>query len=110
MSRRQCRSSGEGDRSCLGDCAIQWRIQREVRPKHPDIEVESDGRTRADVVPALVDKALGSARAGTKRKATDLCLMYVEVENGGDGVIVRTVIRGLSLSSAHHSRATCKSV
>lgn len=46
-------------------------------------------RCRAEVVPALVDKALGAARAGTKRKATDLCLMFVEVENNGEGVVVR---------------------
>ena len=41
-----------------------------------------------DVVPALVDKALGNARAGTKKKGCELCAMYVEVENGGEGVIV----------------------
>lgn len=50
--------------------------------------LELTARTRSDVVPGLVDKALGAARAGTKRKGTDLCLMYVEVENAGDGVVV----------------------
>jgi cytoskeleton-associated protein 5 len=39
-------------------------------------------------VPSLVDKALGSVRAGTKKKGVELCCMYVEVENGGEGVVV----------------------
>lgn len=39
-------------------------------------------------MPALVDKALGNNRAGTKRKGLDLCAMFVEVENGGEGVVV----------------------
>ena len=41
------------------------------------------------MLPGLVEKALGNARAGTKKKGGDLCAMYVEVENGGDGVMVR---------------------
>lgn len=45
-------------------------------------------RTRTDVVPSLVDKALGSVRAGTKKKGAELCCMYVEVENSGEGVVV----------------------
>jgi cytoskeleton-associated protein 5 len=45
-------------------------------------------RTRTDVTPALVDKALGSVRAGTKKKGSELCCMYVEVENSGEGVVV----------------------
>jgi hypothetical protein len=48
----------------------------------------ADKRTRTDVVPSLVDKALGSVRAGTKKKGVELCCMYVEVENGGEGVVV----------------------
>jgi len=48
----------------------------------------ADDRTRTDVVPSLVDKALGSVRAGTKKKGVELCCMYVEVENGGEGVVV----------------------
>jgi cytoskeleton-associated protein 5 len=50
---------------------------------------EGAARTRGDVVPALVDKCLGSARAGTKAQAVELALQYVEVENGGAGVVVR---------------------
>ena len=45
-------------------------------------------RTRPDVTPSLVEKTLGSVRAGTKKKGTELCCMYVEVENSGEGVIV----------------------
>jgi hypothetical protein len=48
----------------------------------------ADDRTRTDVVPSLVDKALGSVRAGTKKKGVELCCMYVEVENAGEGVVV----------------------
>lgn len=44
------------------------------------------------MVPAIVEKALGSARAGTKKKGMDLCTMFVEVENGGEGVMVSRVV------------------
>jgi len=50
---------------------------------------ETAARTRETVVPALVDKCLGSTRAGTKSQAIELILQYVEVENGGAGVVVR---------------------
>lgn len=50
---------------------------------------ENAARTREVVVPALVDKCLGAARAGTKTQAIELCLQYVEVENGAAGVVVR---------------------
>jgi cytoskeleton-associated protein 5 len=36
-----------------------------------------------------VEKALGAARAGTKKKGAELCATFVEVENGGEGVMVR---------------------
>lgn len=49
-------------------------------------------RTREDVVPALVDKAVGATRAGTKKKGCELCAMYVEVENGGEGVMVSRAV------------------
>ena len=52
---------------------------------------ENAGRTREAVVPALVDKCLGSTRAGTKNAAIELILLYVEVENGGAGVVVRVL-------------------
>nr|XP_031863914.1 uncharacterized protein CI109_000558 [Kwoniella shandongensis]KAA5530986.1 hypothetical protein CI109_000558 [Kwoniella shandongensis] len=48
---------------------------------------ETSARLRSDVVPAIVEKALGSARAGTKKKGADLCCMFVEVENSGEGVV-----------------------
>ena len=49
---------------------------------------ENAARTREVVVPALVDKCFGSARAGTKAQAVELSLQYVEVENGAAGVVV----------------------
>jgi cytoskeleton-associated protein 5 len=50
---------------------------------------ETAAKTRDGVMPALVEKCLGSTRAGTKSQATELVLQYVEVENGGSGVVVR---------------------
>ena len=50
--------------------------------------LELTHRCRGDVVPALVEKALGAPRAGTRKKATELCGMFVEVENTGEGVLV----------------------
>lgn len=52
---------------------------------------ENAARTRDAVVPALVDKCLGSTRAGTKTQAVELALQYVEVENGGAGVVVSLI-------------------
>ncbi|CAA7271728.1 unnamed protein product [Cyclocybe aegerita] len=48
---------------------------------------ETAAKTRDVVVPALVDKCLGSTRAGTKNQAIELVLQYIEVENGGAGVV-----------------------
>lgn len=53
----------------------------------PDLIPDLD-RTRSDVLPNLVDKCLGSTRAGTKRAAIELAMLYIEVENTGEGVIV----------------------
>ena len=50
---------------------------------------ETAVKTRDAIVPALVDKCLGSTRAGTKNQALELILQYVEIENGGVGVVVR---------------------
>lgn len=50
---------------------------------------ETSAKTREAVLPALVDKCFGSSRAGTKNQAVELALQYVEVENGGAGVVVR---------------------
>lgn len=44
--------------------------------------------SREVVMPAVVDKCMGSSRQSTKQKAIALAVDYVEVENGGDGVIV----------------------
>lgn len=45
-------------------------------------------RTTEYVMPAVVEKCLGSTRAGTKVKAIELCLLYTEVEDSGDNVVV----------------------
>jgi cytoskeleton-associated protein 5 len=50
---------------------------------------ETSARTRYAVVPALVDKCLGSTRAATKTRAIELILEYVEVENGAAAIVVR---------------------
>lgn len=60
---------------------------------------ETAAKTREAVMPALVDKCFGSARAGTKAQALELTLQYVEVENGGTGVVVRQI----GVLSACHS-------
>lgn len=51
-------------------------------------------RTRANVLPAMVEKCLGSTRAGTKTKAIDACLMYVELDSGEP--VIEDLIPGLS--------------
>ncbi|KAG5643475.1 hypothetical protein DXG03_000863 [Asterophora parasitica] len=56
---------------------------------------ETASKTREAVLPALVDKCFGSARAGTKAQALELTLQYVEVENGGAGVVA-DVLTGLA--------------
>ncbi|KAJ7658718.1 armadillo-type protein [Mycena polygramma] len=56
---------------------------------------ESAAKTRDTVVPALVDKCFGSTRAGTKTQAVELALQYVEVQNGGSGVVT-DLLPGLS--------------
>ncbi|TDL27444.1 microtubule associated protein [Rickenella mellea] len=48
---------------------------------------ESAAKSREVVLPALVDKCFGSTRSGTKGQAIELVLQYVEVENGGAGVV-----------------------
>ncbi|KDQ20349.1 hypothetical protein BOTBODRAFT_153038 [Botryobasidium botryosum FD-172 SS1] len=56
---------------------------------------ENAAKTREAVLPALVDKCYGSTRSGTKQKALELTLDYVEVENSGEGV-VRDILPGLA--------------
>ncbi|KAG7092429.1 hypothetical protein E1B28_008785 [Marasmius oreades] len=56
---------------------------------------ENASKTRESVVPALVDKCFGSSRTGTKAQALELVLQYVEVENGGTGVM-NDILPGLS--------------
>jgi len=62
---------------------------------------ENAARTREVVVPALVEKCFGSARAGTKAQAIELVLQYVEVENDGMGVVVRLTSLSLPIPFVH---------
>ena len=50
------------------------------------------------MIPGIVDKALGNSRAGTRKKGAELCGMYVEVENGGEGVVVGRIFCPLARS------------
>ncbi|GAA5910305.1 hypothetical protein JCM6882_003246 [Rhodosporidiobolus microsporus] len=52
-------------------------------------------RSRSDVVPSVVEKCLGSTRAGTRTKAIELCLLYVEVEEDKGEGVVADVVPGL---------------
>lgn len=72
---------------------------------------ENAARTREDVMPAIVDKCLGSTRAGTKSNSVELVLQYVEMENSADGCVVRprihpACVRPLTAPAARHSRRT----
>ncbi|KAG6854306.1 hypothetical protein C0991_008201 [Blastosporella zonata] len=69
---------------------------------------ETAAKTREAVIPALVDKCFGSARAGTKSQALELTLQYVEVENGGAGVVT-DILPGLGAKQPK-SVAGCVSV
>lgn len=60
---------------------------------------ESAARTREVVVPALVDKCLGSTRQGTKNKAIELILEYVEVANSAVAIIVCCLLKTVASRS-----------
>jgi hypothetical protein len=57
-----------------------------------DLRLGIPCRLRADVYPSVVDKCFGSARASLKLKAIELGLLWVEVENSGEGLIVRSFL------------------
>ncbi|KAF8323194.1 ARM repeat-containing protein [Clavulina sp. PMI_390] len=69
---------------------------------------EPAARTRHSVVPALVEKCLGSARVGTKQKAISLVLDYIEVENSSEGVI--DVLPGLAAKQPKTVAATAAAI
>lgn len=62
---------------------------------------ESSAKTRDAIVPVLVDKCLGSARAGTKNQALELILQYVEVENNAAGIVVRFLALYVMLTTSY---------
>ncbi|CAG8566334.1 15597_t:CDS:2 [Funneliformis caledonium] len=51
-------------------------------------------RTRASIIQAVVDKSFGSSRSGTKSKAIELILLYIEVDIPDP--IVEIVLAGLN--------------
>lgn len=51
-------------------------------------------RLRGSAIAAIVEKCLGSTRAGTKAKSVDVCLMYVELDTGEP--VIEDLIPGLS--------------
>ncbi|OCF75746.1 microtubule Associated protein [Kwoniella mangroviensis CBS 8886] len=100
-----------------GGLLKKWCLDSNVVAQEKGIEAvlsivqysgETSAKIRPDVVPSIVDKALGSARAGTKKKGIDLCAMFVEVENSGEGVI-EDVMVGLNakLPKAVAGSVTC---
>ncbi len=46
---------------------------------------------RPDVMPAMVDKCFGAMRQGTKTRASEAALLFIEIENTGEGVVVRGI-------------------
>ncbi len=105
-----CDGSGERSRSCFSTYTIFRGIISSVSsyPQHlstipltsPLIARFSEAnrfsrsdwtvfhRTRQEVLPEIVTKCFGATRGGTKTKGIEVALMYVEVENGGEGVVV----------------------
>ncbi|KAF0542990.1 ARM repeat-containing protein [Gigaspora margarita] len=55
-------------------------------------------RTRASIIPAIVEKGFGSSRSGTKNKALELIYKYIEVVDSLDqvAVVVQDVLEGLN--------------
>jgi cytoskeleton-associated protein 5 len=49
--------------------------------------------TRESVIPGLVQKCLGAPKAGTKQKATDIILLYAEIDVA-DPIVVRKQKKG----------------
>lgn len=81
--------------------------------KFVEFSGKEGGKTRDRVLSSVVEKCLGSTRAGTKRGALELTLLYVENEDvmGSEGIIVssafrRAYSRSLTLSLAFAFRRT----
>ena len=88
MTPTQSRKKKVSRRSLLS-YNIAERLQQSESPSgQVSAMTNTNNRTYSDVVPGLVDKALGAARAGTKKKGAELCAMYVEVSNSGQEVMV----------------------
>lgn len=86
-----------------GEVVKKWALDSNAAAQEKGLEAlaalikesgENSIQTRAEVMPAVVDKCFMSMRAGTRTKAVEIALLYVEVENNGEHV-VQEVIRGL---------------
>lgn len=62
-------------------------------------------RLRPDVMPAVVDKCFGSARASMKTKAIELALLWVEVEGTAEGVVVSLFVFLISRARSDWARS-----
>ncbi|CAG8520285.1 7962_t:CDS:10 [Acaulospora colombiana] len=58
------------------------------------VSLMDSSQPRSSIIPAVVEKGFGSARAGTKRKAVDLILLYIEVDTPDP--VVEDVLAGLN--------------
>ncbi|TXT09213.1 hypothetical protein VHUM_02687 [Vanrija humicola] len=90
-------------RPFIGDAGLlkKWTLDANAVAQEKGVEAvlaivtysgETSAKLRPEIVPALVDKVLGNSRAGTKKKGSDLCAMFVEVENGGEGVVTDVLV------------------
>lgn len=76
-------------------CVLVWveqagsaaKYKKHVDVAWPDTDRECD-RFKGNIVPAVVEKCLSSNRAGTKQKALDILLAYIDVDTP-DYVVVR---------------------
>jgi hypothetical protein len=55
-------------------------------------------------LPGVIDKGFLSVRAGTKAKAIEVVILYVEIENEGSGVIVSSRLGPVRSLSHRHDR------
>jgi hypothetical protein len=101
--RRERRRSGKGSRGLErvgeGERSEQLKVRTVfscshhfLRPSRLTQGVWLGYRLRPEILPSVVDKCFGSARASIKLKAIELALMWVEVEGSAEGVVVRSVL------------------
>ncbi|GAA5872661.1 hypothetical protein JCM3774_001877 [Rhodotorula dairenensis] len=86
---RQHYTSGQSVRDWVRDAnAVAQEKGVEAACAIVEFGGKAAARSRPDVVPSIVEKCLGSARAGTRSKGIELCMLYIEAEEDmGEGVI-----------------------